>query len=633
MLFVSISPAPTFAQVMNYQRTCLKPFVCWNVAEHDYHDGDCFYASRHNARLSLGSGATLDKSLNNYIVEFFATEMCESCDDEASYTGGWIYTTGNSQLDLQLFGSDNLSVLKQITYDDRGKYPQYHFIGLFDQTQIPAPNPPYSEPTNEIWGEELSPANYPLLANNSYIKDDGKLVPLEWSDYTRNNYLRKWEVWTPVVTVAPSPGPTVAGNASTQQQQALSFEEAGMGTGLVSTCVSIFWDPYGRIFDSNSLEPVKSARVTLQKRSPTGEGFVDVNPNEIPFLSNPYIVKEDGIFNFAVPDGDYKLKVNFPDYSFPGDPLKLNSNYSKAYFDIYKGDIITQKGKIEHRDVPIDPQKIAASSPVKMMEYSYDLDKKSGSIIIDGRASHPLTKVKAYSIKNGARFKLMKTIQADKWGRFKLEINQTNFESLEIFGEVELEKVNLAKNLNEEGSNAIFKLEYIPNYLEGYAYDGSGNIIPNATVGIYLQYSNKPYYETKADEKGYFKITSSDLPSLPYKIRYTTPFGSTIKITTSKFAVQNSLFIESKKISLGSYITKAGVIVTPAVRLGTGFAENKIGVSDQHQQTTSSEETTSNQKNLSIVILVVLFLIGAVGTIIGVYLYKKNQSPSIPPFN
>ena len=74
--------------------------------------------------------------------------------------------------------------------------------------------------------------------------------------------------------------------ASTIQYGTFPFEQK------VDDCVSIRWDPYGRVFDSQSLEPITGVSVSLLNR--------DKQLFTLQGLVNPQITKVDGQFNFLV---------------------------------------------------------------------------------------------------------------------------------------------------------------------------------------------------------------------------------------------------------------------------------------------------------------------------------------------
>ena len=159
---------------------------------------------------------------------------------------------------------------------------------------------------------------------------------------------------------------------------------------------------------------------------------------------------------------------------------------------------------------------------------------------------------------------------------------------------------------------ATINIDPIPTYLEGYAYDSTGAVIANATVGIYLTFSSKPYYETKADDQGYFKISSEHLPRMAYELRYTTPTGVIIKTTTSQFIGQNQQYLTQAKVNLNVYKNGQGKTITTPLSPTT-----KPGV---------GPTTPTPTNNLLVLIGGLIFLLVAVIGILVIYL-KKNKQP------
>ncbi len=124
-------------------------------------------------------------------------------------------------------------------------------------------------------------------------------------------------------------------------------------------------DPFGIVFDSQSLEPLPNIKVTI----------FDKNKNKyfLPGLTNPQTTLADGLFNFLVEPGVYYLSTSLPDgYKFIANP-NLHPNYVKIYHkidgtnSIYKPDepvaelidtpeeVAAGKPDMEHRDIPLDP--------------------------------------------------------------------------------------------------------------------------------------------------------------------------------------------------------------------------------------------------------------------------------------
>ncbi|MDO9027975.1 MAG: carboxypeptidase-like regulatory domain-containing protein [Candidatus Roizmanbacteria bacterium] len=559
------------AQQRSERWVCLKPEV------------DKIYT----ASLSVDPEAKLLANSETYVFECIANSEC---------------TSGNADLDQQIFGRNNLQAL----HNQFG----YRFKGS-------------------------SLSSNPLMSDG-----EGNIPAFTWEGSALQAYTRRWlalNYFEPI----PEMG---TGEEKTQQIGTFSFENAVNQ----SDCVSIAWDPYGRVFDSKTLEPVNKTSVTLLKKRVNG-AFTMMIPADLlgGSILNPQLTKEDGGFSFVVPDGTYKLTASHSNYVFPEKIVNLQSNYSKIYSDIYPdqtGEEIVQKGTIQHRDIPLKQVSAGPETNAKLMEYFYDLNKLTSTVIIKGRASHPFAKIKAYSLKpdpvsqENVRYRLLteNPLKSDKLGNFVLRVDQSQFEPTESFGEITVEKIDLTQpNLVEKIKQWLFgfiskvnaqtmiassiRLEPILNYLEGYAYDAGGEVLPNATVSIYLNFSNKPAYQAKADDKGYYKISSEFLPSMPYRIAYTTTAGQVVKTSTSKFIAQNSDSIVASDIKINQFKNEKGETITavPERRTTPGDFQ-KNGESTSPKQPKSLLSIT-----LPLILTITIFIIAAI-VILVIYIKKKK---------
>ena len=549
----------------------------------------CLKADRaevHSASVSVDPGSRLLPASNTYVFECLSTSEC---------------TSGNAAVDQEVFGKNNLAEMQ-------GQYG-YHFEGS-------------------------------TMASNPEMSTTGGEIPaFTWQSSTTDSHDRRWLALN---YLEPTPA-LGQGEATTQQIGTFSFEEALNK----SNCTAISWDPYGRVFDSATLDPVAGASVTLLVKRTDGT-FTQMTPADLlgGNIINPQTTKEDGGFSFVVPDGTYKLSVADGNYTFPDQLSNIQSNYSQIYSDIYPGqtgDEIVQKGVIQHRDVPLAPKSTSLSSEAKLLDYFYDLDKVTSSIYVKGRVSHPFALIKAYSLKpdpilnENVRYKLLTEtpVKADKMGRFTLKIDQTNFEPGENFGDLTVEKVDLTQpaNLVEKIKEWFFSLigkvnaqvvlasnyrfEPIPNNLEGYAYDALGKVIPNAKVSVTLNFSNKPAYQTSADENGYFRIGSEFLPSMPYRVSYTAPSGQVVPVTTSKFIVQNQEFIAKSNVQVNQFKDEKGKVISPAPK--------EVAVTQNQPKDVVSQgvKALTSSNALPFILATIVTLVIAVVMVV-VYLKKKS---------
>ena len=546
----------------------------------------------HSANISIDPTAKLIPNSQTYVFECISNSEC---------------TSGDSSVDQQVFGADTLGVL--------GEKYDYSYLGS-------------SLPSN------------PLMSDGS-----GSIAPFSWSSSTTTSHDRRWLALN---YFDPTP-PATIGEDSTQQVGTFSFENVVNQTN----CISLSWDPYGRIFDSKTLEPVKDTNVTLLKKRDNGL-FTMMTPDDLlgGNILNPQLTKEDGGFSFVVPDGTYKLTASNSNYVFPEQTVNLQSNYLKIYSDIYPGQTdgeIVQQGVIQHRDIPLGQVLAVPETSAKVMEYFYDLNKSTSVVTVNGRVSHPLAKVKAYSLKpdpvtqENVRFRLLpEMVSADKLGNFILRVDQSKFELTESFGEITVEKVDLTQpGLVEKIKQWLYgftigkvsaqtliassvRLEPIPNHLEGYAFDAAGNVLPNSTVSIYLSFSNKPTYQTKTNDQGYYQISSEFLPSMPYRITYTTPSGQVVKTSTGKYIAKNSDTITASDININQFTDQQGKVITPPVKTTPETANPPADESTKPFLGTPFSATT-----LALILTVIVLFVLLIITAVIVFIKKKRESSAL----
>ncbi|MDO8610631.1 MAG: hypothetical protein Q7R95_08855 [bacterium] len=590
----SISAQPKLSE----RWVCLSAIHCW---EQKAESAACVTKNGHRALLSAKGDLKPLSNQDTYIVEALATAT------------GEVRTAGTKQLDEKIFGKDNEA---DLLISDK-----YEFQGLYA-------------------ADAVTPITNPIKSKNS-----GDIDQIYWQSYSKGNE-RKFLAMNYVDSTNFEVG------TGALQQASFTFE------GAAKNCVSINWDPYGKVFDAESLEPIYGIQVELQKKRVDGQ-FTRYLSSEMlgGQIENPFTTKEDGAFSFVVPDGLYKLAVSNIEFDFPVQLDNVNKSYSKLYSDIYPagtGEVINQQGKIQHRDIPLKFKLGSKTYPVKLMEYFYSLNKEVNKVTVQGIVSHSLTTIKIYSLKPSEsstitnplfiRSRLIKTIQADKFGKFIADIDQSGFMPTEIFGEIELEKYKIEQASNvltlidwfvkkvdaQQSDKAIIRFDPILNKINGYAYDVNGSLLTNTIISIYLNYSNKSYFETKTDEKGYYEIPSVNVPDSPYRLKYSLPNGGTQSVSTSKFIAQNKIYIEKtsaegnvkssiKPNLFGSNITpKATIIQTTNTPI-------KSISSSPLQRTNTSIKTTQNN-NIILLFAVLLLLFAGVGGLLFYYISHKKKT-------
>lgn len=429
-------------------------------------------------------------------------------------------------------------------------------------------------------------------------------------------------------------------------------------------CISIRWDPKGRVFDSESLEPLPEARVFL----------LDENKKEVDFIGliNPILTKEDGIFNFFLPAGTYYLKPEKDNYQFPLLNLgEVNHKYDRIYYcDLIVGQPlyfdqfpIIEENKLIHCDIPLKPLSSPFRGEVVIMDYGYMILGNNYKFF--GRFSHPLTIVE---IKQ--ENKLLEKLTTDKEGGWEALIPSDKISS--TGGEIEVLGIknpsvfssnNSTSKLNRRLNNNFFSylinniksllnkifvkeiysqsrsnkliLNPILRHIEGYAYNNQGNIIPKAIMNVVAQMDGKVYWQTQADEKGFFQIYSNQLPIFPYYLEIINPKSPNLRniITTSQFIRFNKDYLINNKINLinatknnqlisttSSYFKKE---ITPFPTLSERDNLNLLIPT----KIIKENNEINKQRNFLLTIGVILFfLISLVAGLILFYLKRKNNS-------
>ncbi len=521
----AITIAPTFSPVGNGgaapQKTqrwvCLETAPCSDPFAKCSGQGD----SKHRVAIATGKSSQTIGNRQTYIFECIIGLNGPEC------------TTGNSTTDLKTLQKDMLASLRT-TYG-------YNHQGFFKQNGT-------DTETN------------PLLSGSN-----GEIAKHEWQSTTTQAI---GHVFFAMNEVNPN---ELIGQDSTSKQSTFIMDAIPY-----AGCIMVTSDPYGRVFDSQTLEPIKGARVTLLQKNTVGTFIKVKNSDVIGGITNPIQTATDGSFSFRVPDGTYKLAVEAKGYTFPAKRETVHENYAKIYSNLYYGDIIIQKGKAVHHDIPLAPvnretsQNNSALTKSNILAFNQTLTDNKTIIKFEGLVSHPLSTIHVYGKKpkNGTfeRTRILTTTISDKNGRFSTSIKAASLGYEETVGDLEVIKEQALYNSEKHISRSVFqsilifagsfienvmgeekglisvkKTEPILSVLKGYAVNKTGNRIVNATVEIYLPFSDEAITTVKTDNKGYFSIPSQYLPNIPYSIRYKTITGSVINKTVSEFILDNSL--------------------------------------------------------------------------------------------
>lgn len=439
-------------------------------------------------------------------------------------------------------------------------------------------------------------------------------------------------------------------------------------TAAQNNCVIVRYDPWGKVFDKDSLEPIPNVQVSVMKKNGTNYRLVtntDIAPATI---VNPMTTDVMGGYSILLPTDTYKMTVSRGTI----DNKTVNQNYTLAYTDLYDGADFVENKEL-HFDIPVannPPYKAADVTVVSKTEF-IDTSVLPNQTVVKMQFSHPLTRLNVYAEMPGATGttptrRLVMSVQADKngWVEAKVPMECKAGETACLnSGEVvrvEKERVDLTKNgqtqsFRERVVNFVKSFLSVPtveaqtvaqkqdivldpvlNYVEGCAYSGVQKL-PNAKVEVFPTFSQNAFYTTTADENGCFSISSEHLPKFPYVLRYTSAFGVVVKQTTSEFINKNATYIAARKINLNQYKDAQGGTVAPGAKpAGSGNGTSQTGNGTQPDAANNPANAQqgvgqqSASSNLVVIVVILLLLVGTAGLLLAFYIYKKNQKAVMP---
>lgn len=400
--------------------------------------------------------------------------------------------------------------------------------------------------------------------------------------------------------------------------------EQAQAPSELANCVSVFFDPYGRVFDAISLEPVPEVNVWLLDSSK------NALPNS-PGVTNPNLTDFSGGFSFYVDDGTYYLDPKSQTHNYPVEASTVTELLQKqsVYYDLYTGEPIVQQGAIQHRDIPLmpkDPNQPTSTIPVITDKNIVDVwENNVAKQRITGVVSHPKSNIQVFS---GTR--LLTTVAADAQGVFEILIENSLIDQtlpLDLIPE----KVSLL-NSDVLGTQTPTQGEKVqlypkPSFLIGYLYNQKLQIMPNTTVKIIIPGMNNVVFATaKSDTYGFVMIPSQLLPKVDYVLSFTNQ-EQTETQAINEFINHNKTFLEQEKLNL----------LEPQDEITTRVINNSQSKAAQMAKKytlptlspTPSEQIQNNQQSPLFIVLTFL-VIGSVAVLI-IALNRYSKTKGIDP--
>jgi len=650
------SPTRILAQSADEEAPTLR-FVCLDAVSCASSESDCSVNHIDRFRLTTEN----QKAVVNAAA--FVTECLEVPGE--NNTTNVICTTANSTLDREL----NCGV------DTQNNPSCDNFQRLKDTLN-------YSISADSTYGVYHGKDNeFVKKTPPSAVQSDasGNLPTIEWQSTlvggTTLGLRRRFMVWNQI-TNQEAPEGAIGG----QQQATLSFISRS------SSCEGIAYDPYGRAFDTVTLEPIPNINLMISMLNPGTDQFdreyAEIS-NKYTLLENPLITLVNGAFSFFGVPGMYKIEPSDQSGRYTHADMTITAlnnavpSVNQVYSDFYfaSSEAIDETQKAQHRDIPMVPN-TSTGYRYDVVEMSlYPETTLSGEeMTIAGHVSHPFAEIHLVSCPVTVTEQECKTNSnsyptiavfneenggPDKNGRFKITYQQDLLEP-DSYAVLVYKAVDLTQNdrpvlsfikkithavMSFFGGSTVEAAEKttvgtvvhpIPNYLEGFAYDGQGNIMTNARVGIYVQFSGRPVYTTMTNQNGYFRITSENIPRTQYTIQYSSEsntFGKTV-ITTSQFLSQNQTFHTAENINSFKSVTEN---LNPRRTITPSFVPNQqvtpplalvspTTAKEKSTQTTQETTNQTNSNNMTLVMGSLLLILGVAGGLVAWHMLRKRMN-------
>lgn len=638
------------------QYSCLEAEYCRGA------DNTCSTTHVHRAKITSGDYTTIPSSNNgSYLTE------CVEFVKDGENTPQTICTTGSDKLDNELFcnGQTGCEFATKLNQEVGYSIIRSPGDGI------------YLKDT-----PELSDANSTKGPVKISTDSSGKIVPniAEWQSYTSKSQTRSFLVWTKVaadesVDIVQDPG---------QKQATLTFPI------FSQMCGGLRWDPQGIVYDAQTGLPIKDALLDIEYSpgidGPFEKAIAGIDETSVlpPGTENPMQTDSAGFYSFFGKAGYYKITPSAQGYTHLAED---NSTIPSEVFRIYQkkdnyysssSPIKEVEGVLKIANIPMvkNMADASAESNEEIVVLSHVVEvSPDGKMTMKGRVNMPaVVSLNACdersgvpncrlieeldpinggpSLSNGLSYNIIVDQENDlNLGEvFKLSFkpyfdtpeslskNTNNPENiLSKIASIFIGQVNAQEN---DSSNEVsIDINPIPTYIEGYLYTEEGKVLPNAKVGIYVNFSPAPIYETYTDSKGYVKITSENLPRDQFYIKTENGDGVENTITTARFLAQNEEFMAVEDVSAFAQVYQdkdPRANITPEFQprnpiiSDASEAENSIQKQPEEisNKNTNQNVETNFQKPTDnrLVFFSVIAVLSLVIIVIAVFLYFKKRN-------
>ncbi len=519
-----------------------------------------------------------------------------------------VCTTFNPTLDMQYWGRDNT------------KIPQIAAVKLVNSADN-------TFPPGSFQGVE---ARFDLTGGieSAGEEDEGQSQHERRAGTSMHKYDKFYAIGDGKETVAVTAAPTVpaqvnptpgVGSDFGLKQAILSFTQAftseptvtGTVTGGPKSCTLIYWDPYGFVFDSESLEPLDISMATVSLLDEQGVPITPFNVSQVE-------IDKLGKYNiFVSKDGRYKLNAVAATHTFTAQ--MPNVKYSKLFERIFlPGDpaFLETSSKPVRMDIPMKSKTTPYIRPLEIYTKQIDTSTFNDVLydLLTVRVTHPLSTITVTSggkeVTTNQKGHFFKSV-TDKNGTWQAYLRKDLLTEYGVDIEIRKNPEFYPVSNTPADEPVVIHFNPILTYIKGIATNAAKQPIANAEVQVRFDTSDDIFSKTKANAAGLFTITSDKLPPQPYHLVYIDPSVPTIMIkqTTSEFVQSNKAFLEKEKINL--------VVGDKKVN----SASQSLNPSTSPTEKTAMPKASNPFMSSIITVLIILFfLIGG-----AVFLYMSNK--------
>ena len=403
----------------------------------------------------------------------------------------------------------------------------------------------------------------------SLIPSNGSLtIPyaVPWTDENEYHYfygIQQFEEEPPAEgTAAPIENEAVGLKLGTFNP----LEAATSATPSLTNCVSVFWDPLGRVFNpsGNTLAPIEGVNVSL---------FTSDKHTFAPVLGkNPTQTDKLGSFSLYVNHGgNYYLSLSKTGFTFPyasstAESLKQTIETLFPSYELYNNpDQSFFEDQNEVKKFIILMSADPANNPKPEIIHLHEA-VENNTHYLSGVSTYPFAIVRTF-----ANSVSVGETRADAAGFFTLTISNDrlpdSFRSFDI--QIEVPTLNqlqtkseihfgflssLIRTVRAQTDNRfsqIYNIEPVPSYVGGFVYDESLNVVPDAQVEIRVpQLGGMVYATAKANRDGFVYMGNGYLPGLPYSVRVLNANSQAVaEFSGNEFAQINEQYRSAKQMN------------------------------------------------------------------------------------